>query len=104
MVETANDRSFMIADFGETVTFTPTVGPVATLKAIYDNVYEAVEAGGSVPYAMSQPRLTCRTADIPSVAEGDAFTIRSSEYYVTIVMADGTGITELALEAQDGPC
>jgi hypothetical protein len=100
MVETAADRLIMLADFGETVSYTPSGGSAKNITAIFDTVYEAVEAGGSVPFAMSQPRLTLRSADVDGILEGDDFVIRSASYKVVIVMADGTGITEIALEGQ----
>ena len=100
MVERADDRLLMLSDFGEQITYNPINGSGKKDMAIFDQVYESVEVGGSVPFALSQPRLTLRTSDVSGVAEGDSFLIRSFIYKVTIVMADGTGITELALEAQ----
>ena len=99
-VETADDRAIILADFGESVTFMPEFGTNATITAIFDNTYEAVEAGGTVGYQLVQPRLTVRTSDITGIQDGDAFKIRGNIYIVRIIMADGTGITELALEAQ----
>ena len=99
-VETAADRAIMIADFGESVTFAPQHSASYTVTGIFDMQYNAVDAGGSVEFAMSEPRLTVRTADVDGVIEGDEFIIRSLTYVVRIVMSDGTGITELALEAQ----
>ena len=100
MVETGDDRSIMLADFGETVSYTPSGGSAKDVTGIFDTVDQAVEAGGSVPFAMSQPRLTVRSSDVVGISEGDDFVIRSSSYKVVIVMADGTGITEIALEDQ----
>lgn len=99
-VETADDRAIMIADFGEQITFTPRIGPTASINGIFDNQYQAVDAGGSVDFAVLSPRLTVRTTDAPNVAEGDKFTIRDVIYSVNVVMADGTGITEISLEVQ----
>lgn len=100
MIEGSAERLVMLSDFGETVSYTPAGGVSSKVTAIFDQVYESVEVGGSVPFALSQPRLTLRTSDVSGVAEGDSFTIRSFVYKVTVVMADGTGITEIALEAQ----
>ena len=99
-VETAADRLLMLNDFGESVTFLPKFGEDATVTAIFDNQYNAVDAGGSVDFAMVSPRLTLRTADVPQVVEGDDFLIRNVVYTVTTVMPDGTGITELSLEVE----
>ncbi len=96
-VETAADRLVMLSDFGIDVSYTLQGGVAETYKAINDNDYEAVEAGGSVAFAVSRPRLTMRTADIPTAAEGDAVAYGGDTYTVHVVMADGTGITELIL-------
>ena len=99
-IETGIERAIMLADFGELVTFTPFGGSSVSITGIFDCTYEAVDSGGSVSFAVEQPRLTVKTSDVSGVAEGDSFTVRSSDYIARIVMADGTGITEIALEAQ----
>ena len=99
-VESASDRLIMLSDFGEAILYTPINGAQVSITGIFDKTYEAVDAGGSVSFAVEQPRVTARTTDVPAAAEGDAMIIRSQNYKVAIVMADGTGITEFALEAQ----
>lgn len=99
MVETASDRLIMLSDFGEDVVFTPVGGNASTIKAIFDNIYQSVEAGGSVGFALTQPKIMVRTADVPSIAEGDNINLRSTNYTVRVVMQDGTGMTEIGLEA-----
>jgi len=98
-VETADDRLVMLADFGEAATFTPAGGSSSAITVIFDNAYEAVDTGGGVSFAVRQPRVTARTADLPGVSEGDTLTIGGTAYVIRIVMPDGTGITELMLEA-----
>ena len=90
----------MLQDFGVTARYRAAATGTQDLLGIYDNAYEAVDAGGTVSFAMQQPRFTCRTADIPSAAEGDTMTLDGQQYIVRIVMPDGTGITELMLERQ----
>lgn len=99
-VETADDRLAMLADFGETATYTPVGGSAVSITGIFDNAYEAVNAGGTVPVAITQPHFVCRTADVPSADDGDSIVIRSVTYIVRVVMSDGTGITDLMLERQ----
>lgn len=99
-VETAADRALMIADFGESVTFMPVGKRKTNITAIFDNQYQSVDAGGTVSFAVVQPRLTVRSADIPNATEGDSFIVRSTLYKIVILMDDGTGITEIALEEQ----
>lgn len=92
-VELAGDREILLADFGVTVSWTGT-----DFTAIFDNVYAAEDLGGSVSFAMTQPRLLCRTADVSGISEGTTVTVEAVNYYVRIIMPDGTGMTELALE------
>lgn len=97
-VETADDRALLLADFGVSATFTPAGGTGAAVTGIVDNDYEAVDAGGSVSFAVTRPRFVCRTADISGAAEGDALAIDGVTYTIRVVMPDGTGMTELMLE------
>jgi hypothetical protein len=99
MIETAEDRLVMLSDFGVTATYTHE-GNASEIKGIFDNEYEAVDVGGSVPFAMEQPRFYCRTSDVPNVIDGDTLQINSVTYIVRVIMPDGTGITELQLEKQ----
>lgn len=99
-VETADDRLIMLADFGVSATFTPVGGSASNITVIFDNNYEAVDTGGGVAFAMQQPRVTCRSSDVTGVSEGATMVIESVNYIVRVVMPDGTGITELMLEAQ----
>lgn len=97
-VETADDRALLLADFGETATFTPSGGAGVSVTGILDNDYEAVDAGGSVSFAVTRPRFVCRSSDIPAAADGDTLTIGGVAYTIRVVMPDGTGMTELMLE------
>ena len=97
-VETAEDRAALLADFGEDVKFNPASGSRKTVTGVFDNIYEEVEAGGTVGVSMQQPRLFVRTADIAGATEGDAITINDLDYTIRVVMSDGQGMTELALE------
>lgn len=99
-VETSSDRLLLVSDFGESVTFMPESGEDAVITAIFDNAYEAVDAGGTMQVQMVSPRLTVRTQDIPNIEEGDEFAIRNTIYVVRIIMDDGTGMSELALEVE----
>lgn len=99
-VENAEDRAFMLADFGVPVRYTPTSGSFKDIVGIIDNAYEEVDSGGSISFAMTRPRLTCRTADLPSISEGATMVIDGVNYVVRVHMPDGTGFSELMLEAQ----
>lgn len=99
-VETADDRSYLLADFGVSATYTPVGGSASTITGIIDNAYEEVDPGGSVSFAMTRPRFTCRTADLPSISEGATMVVEGLNYVVRVHMPDGTGLSELMLEAQ----
>jgi hypothetical protein len=99
MVETADDRAFLLADFGVPAIFTPNGGTATTITVIFDNEFIPVDTGASVSFAMQQPKVMARTADLPGVAEGDTLSVGGVVYIIRIVMSDGTGMTELMLEA-----
>ena len=80
--------------------YTPSGGSAGNVTAIVDNEYEAVETGGSVAFAVERPRLTVRTTDVSTAAEGDAVSFDGTNYIVRVVMSDGTGMTELLIEKQ----
>jgi hypothetical protein len=69
-----------------------------TINAIFDNETMPVEAGGFVQVHQEQPRLTCRTIDVPSIAEGQAMVIAGTNYVIRAWIHDGTGVTTLRLE------
>ena len=103
-VETLADRRVMIRDFGIDVAYTPVSGGRASFKGIFDNEHALEDIGGSVAFSVVQPRLTCVTADVADVVEGDVISFPvdnvTVEYVVRVAMPDGTGITELQLEKQ----
>jgi hypothetical protein len=99
-VETQDDRSYLLADFGVSATYTPVGGSATTITGIIDNAYEEVDSGGSVAFAMTRPRFTCRTADLAGISEGATMVVDGASYVIRVHMPDGTGISELMLEAQ----
>lgn len=75
-------------DFGVTAT----IG-AASVRGIFDTPSaEMLGIGGS------DPTFTCATADVVSVAAGQAVTINAVAYTVTAVKPDGTGLTVLHLD------
>ena len=103
-VETLDDRKVLLADFGVACTGTPTGGGSVSFTAIYDAQHALEEAGGFVAFSLDQPRLTCVTSEVSTLAEGNTVTVPvdsvNTNYTIRVVMPDGTGITELALEKQ----
>jgi hypothetical protein len=99
-VETAADRLVMLTDFGQSVTYTIQGGSPATITAIFDNQFIEVDSGGTVGFAIQQPKLTCRTSDVVNCTEGDTFVVSGVTYLSRVVQDDGTGMTEIVLEKQ----
>lgn len=69
-----------------------------TINGVFDNETVPVDAGGFVQVHQEQPRLTCRTADVPSIAEDQAMVIGLVDYLVKAWVHDGTGVTIVQLE------
>ena len=103
-VEKLDDRKVLLADFGVACTGSPTGGGSVSFTAIYDAQHALEEAGGFVAFSLDQPRLTCISTQISSLAEGDTVTVPvdsvDTDYTIRVIRPDGTGITELALEKQ----
>jgi hypothetical protein len=100
MIETESDRLAMLSDFALDVVFDSQSGPAETIKGIFDNIYQEVEAGGNVGISMQQPRLFVRSSDVTGAVEGDTCEIDDVTYVIRVIMSDGNGMTELALEKQ----
>ena len=99
-VESAADRLAMLADFGQSITYTRQGGSATTITGIFDNDYAEVDAGGMVGFAMQQPRIVVRTSDVILATEGDTFVISGVTYLSRVVQDDGTGMTFIVLEKQ----
>lgn len=69
-----------------------------TIYGIFDNETVPVDAGGYVQVHQEQPRLTCRTVDVPSIAEDQQMVISSVTYDIKAWIHDGTGVTIVQLE------
>ena len=100
-LESATDLAgfFDTSTHGSEVTYTPDGGSASTINGILNNEFELVDVG-ETGVESSMPVLTCRTSDVSSVAQGDTFVIDSTTYKSVIIRPDGTGITEIVLEAQ----
>lgn len=98
-VESAADRLAMLADFGQSVSYTHNK-LTTTITGIFDSDYAEVDSGGMVGFAMQQPRLMVRTSDVASATEGDTFIISGVTYLSRVVQDDGTGMTFIVLEKQ----
>jgi hypothetical protein len=100
-VESDADRAVYVNpdEFGTAALFDGTA-----LNGIFDSTYIDTEIGAGVPIEGARLRFLCRTADLPEdAAHGKDFEIQSGDnagfYIVREIHPDGTGITELVLEA-----
>ena len=65
-----------------------------TFPAIFDNAYQST-LGGLVE--STGPICQAKTADVASVVQGATISIGGTDYVVTGVQPDGTGLTTLQL-------
>lgn len=99
-VETADDilDFFALDDFAEAATYTPLAGGARSVQGIFDAPQASRNATDMMDITIPAPQFVCRTADVPSAADGDSLVIRSVTYYVRVVLDDGTGVSTLILE------
>lgn len=99
-VESAQDRLDML-DLDEWAADITIPGP-ATIQGIVDAEFQGAEIG-EYGITASAPQFTCRTADIPSLAETNTITIANDPggndgtYTVKEIQSDGTGISLVTL-------
>lgn len=84
---------FDIEDFAVAATYGG-----GTINGIFDNETVPMDAGGTAQVHQEQPRFTCRTTDVSSVASGDTIVIDAITYNIVAWIHDGTGVTILQLE------
>ena len=98
-VETDDMRLQFLKDFGVTdATFTDTsAGTTATITALLRNEYVEVEVDGEVGVESSAPFITCRSSDVPSIAQGDTIAVSGTTYTVVEVMPDNEGMVDLRM-------
>jgi hypothetical protein len=101
-VETATELAvfFETNDFAVTATYTPFGGSASSVSGIFDKEYLELDSGGSVAFAINQPRFVCATSFVANAAEGDSLAVSGKTYKVVVVQDDGTGTTTLVLEEQ----
>lgn len=93
------DAFFRLNGHGVAATYTR-AGVAKQITGIFDRDYFAADMGGRVAVSSSQPRFTCASAALPSGAgNGDTLAINGTTYTVRVVEPDGTGVTQLVLEA-----
>lgn len=95
MVETNSDRLLMLNDFGVDVQFGG-----HTFKGIFDSPHNPIDIGGEVAFSIQESSVFMRTSDTSGIVQGSSILVDSRRYVVTDIQPDGTGMTNLVLEAQ----
>jgi len=95
-----NDITHMLAssDFGEASGSVTWKGNA--VDAIFDDEDVELTLGEGVGQIIPQPMLTGKTADFPSIADGDAVVADGRNFVVKNWKRDGTGEIEIFLEEQ----
>ena len=92
---------FDVDDFASTVSYRRKLGlGDSSIIGIFDNETVPMDAGGIASVHQEQPRFTCKTSDVQSIAEDDYIIVNSIEYRVVAWLHDGTGVTTIQLEKQ----
>lgn len=99
-VESNDDLSifFELDDFGTEAVYTQTNKRPIKVSGIFDNPHASITATDMMDVTMPKPSFVCRTADIPTAAEGDTIKINNVAYTVRVVATDGLGVTTLVME------
>ena len=92
------NAAFFDGSFDEEIIYTPSGGQARSVRAIFDNEYQAAQfAEAKAEIESSGPRVTCREADVAGVAHGDTLSIRGVTYSAAEVHPDGMGLVVLIL-------
>lgn len=89
----------LLAALGQEVIWSPQGGGSIPITGIFEQPYFEVEGDGTVGVVSSQPKITCVSTDISGIATGDTITLQGKSYRVVVIQPDGTGVTDLILEA-----
>jgi len=98
-VESAADRAILLADFGQSATFTHS-STTTTITGIFDNDFVEVDMGGGVGVVSAEPKFFVRSSDVSTAVEDDTIVTGGVTYKIKVVQPDGTGMTILVLEKQ----
>ena len=90
---------FEVDEHGTAANYTPSGGSASAITVIFRHDYY-LEDVGNVGVETQQAVITVQTSKVPGIAHGDLIEIESTNYNVVGVRPDGTGISEIVLEAQ----
>lgn len=89
---------FLLEDFAISVNFLQNDVVIGSVLGIFDNPQISRGMNNEFDITIPQPKFTCRTADLPNVAEGDKLSISGVEYYIRVQINDGEGVSTMSLE------
>lgn len=92
-------------DFAVTATITLQAGGTRLVQGIYDDPYLNADLG-EYDADLSEPRFTCKLADVVGVKRGDSLTIAGEAGTFDVLrepQGDGTGMAVLKLAHNAGP-
>lgn len=90
---------FEVSEHGTAANYTPSGSSASSITVIFRHDYY-LEDVGNVGVETQQAVITVQTSKVPGIAHGDLIEIDSTNYNVVGVRPDGTGISEIVLEAQ----
>lgn len=79
---------------------TATYQGATSVNGIFDGSYAEANAGGGAAIVGSRPTFLCKLASVPSVAQGHALVVNSTNYVVAEIHEDGQGMVLLVLTEQ----
>lgn len=105
------DNHLNVSEFGEVVVYVPAVGSSVSIQATYDEPALSQDIGAEVAAISSQPRLFCRSKDLPagSPRRGDRVQLSANTWHgaKTMEVADTAseklGHVELVLIEMGAP-
>lgn len=99
------DAFIQPADFAVVATITLQSGGTRTVRGIYDDPYLNADLG-EYEADISEPRFTCKLADVAGVKRGDSVVIAGEVGTYDVLrepQGDGTGMCVLKLAHHAGP-
>ena len=81
--------------FGESAVLTTSSGST-TINGIFDQEDVPVE-DATFGQFVRETKFTCKSSDVASAVPDDTLKIGTTTYYITIIVDDGTGVSEVYL-------
>ncbi len=98
MVDFAAHTRRILSRLGEDATWTPSGGTATPVRGVFSSPFVNADLGG-VQVGGDRPRFSVMSADMASVARGDALAVHGGSFLVASIERDaGCGETVLNLE------